>query len=81
MAATDYIILAGGQNAYFARKNKPTKNGLKLMSVDRRLITDGEILELFEFYLRKWCKEHDGQSTVVITDGLGRMVFKATLFR
>ena len=81
MAATDYIIVAGRQNAYFARKKKPTKNGPQVMSKDRRPITDGEIIELFEFYLRKWCKEHEGQSSVVITDGLGKMVFKATLYR
>lgn len=81
MAATDYIIVAGGQYAYFVRKKKPTKNGPQIMSKDHRIISDGEIIELFEFYLRKFCNEHEGQSTVVITDGLGRKVFKATLFR
>ena len=56
---------------------KPTKRGPQTMSDDRRPITDDEIIELFEFYLRKGCKEH-GEDSVVISKN-GKKIFKATL--
>ena len=49
------------------------------MSQDRRPITDGEMIGLFEFYLRKWCEDHPGEDTVVITNGDGKKIFEATL--
>ncbi len=49
------------------------------MSEDRRPITEDEMIGLFEFYLRKWCEEHDGEDTVVITNSVGKNIFKATL--
>jgi len=56
MAATDYEIVTGWMNAYLAKKKKATKKGgLQTMSQDRRVITDGEMIGLFEFYLRNWC--------------------------
>jgi len=78
MPATDYIIVTGWQNAYIARKKKPTKNGPQTMSSDRRPITESEILGLFEFYLRNWCEEH-GEDTIVISNGDGKKLFEATL--
>ena len=42
------------------------------MSEDRRPITEGEMIGLFEFYLRKWCEEHEGEDTVVITNSDGK---------
>ena len=78
MAATDYIIVTGWANAYLAKKKKPTKSGPQTMSQDRRPITEGEIIGLFEFYLRNWCDEH-GEDTVVITNSDGKKIFEATL--
>ena len=57
MAATDYVIVTGWMNAYLTKKKKPTKKGPQTMSEDRRPITDGEMIGLFEFYLRKWRSE------------------------
>lgn len=79
MAAKDYIIVSGWRNAYLTKKKKPTKKGLQVMSQDRRPITDGEMIGLFEFYLRKWCEEHPGEDTVVITNSDGKKIFEATL--
>ena len=78
MAATDYVIATGWMNAYLTRKKKPTKNGPQTMSNDRRVIEDGEIIGLFEFYLRHWCDEHK-EDTVVITNADGKKIFDATL--
>lgn len=65
MAATDYVIVTGWMNAYLTKKRKPTKKGPQTMSQVRRPITEGEILGLFEFYLRQWCE--------------GKKIFEATL--
>jgi hypothetical protein len=78
MAATDYVIATGWMNAYLTRKKKPTKKGLQIMSSDRRIIEEGEIIGLFEFYLRNWCKEH-GEDTVVIANSDGKNIFEAKL--
>lgn len=78
MAATDYIIVTGWQNAYLAKRKKPTKRGPQTMSTDRRPIEDSEMIGLFEFYLRKWCEEN-GKDTVVISDANGKKIFEATL--
>lgn len=79
MAAIDYEIVAGWMNAYLMKKKKATKKGPKVMSVDRRPITESEMIGLFEFYLRKWCEEHEGVDTVEITNGDGKKIFTATL--
>lgn len=73
MAATDYVVVEGFLNVYLAKKTKG-----HLMSKDRRVITDNEICGLFEFYLRRWCREHD-ESTVYISDGENKPLFSATL--
>ena len=78
MAATDYIIVQGWQNCYLAKKKKPTKNGPQTMSSDRRVIEDGEIIGLFEFYLRRWSETHKG-GTLVINDSFGKQLFEAKL--
>ena len=78
MAATDYVIVTGWMNAFLARKKKSTKKGPQTMSNDRRIIEDGEIIGLFEFYLRNWCQDH-GEDTVVITGADGKKIFEATL--
>lgn len=79
MAAKDYEICVGWRNAYFTKKTKVLKNGAVKMSMDRRPITAGEIVGLFEFYLRNWCEEHEGEYTVVITNDEGKEVFEAIL--
>lgn len=75
MAAKDYTIVTGWQDAYLARKK--SKKSLT-MSEDRRPITDSEIIGLFEFYLRKWCEAHENENTVIITHD-GKRIFEATL--
>lgn len=77
MTAKDYAIVTGWANAYIARKKKSAKKGMQTMSSDRRPITEDEIIGLFEFYLRNWCEEHEG-NTVVIKKG-GKIIFEATL--
>ena len=75
MAAKDYVFVTGWRDAYLAKKKKSNS---PMMSTDRRIIEDNEILGLFEFYLRKWCSEHE-KSTVVITKPDGTPLFNATL--
>ena len=79
MAAKDYVIVSGWQSCYLAHKKKATKKGPQTMSEDRRPITEGEMIGLFEFYLRKWCEEHPGEDTVVITNADGKKIFEAKL--
>ena len=55
MAAKDYVFVTGWRDAYLAKKKKSNS---PMMSIDRRIIKDNEILGLFEFYLRKYCSEH-----------------------
>lgn len=73
--ATDYIIVNGWQNAYFAKKSKRNN----LISQDRRVITDNEIIGLFEFYLRRWYENHKSDENLVITNADGKELFEARL--
>ena len=75
MAAKDYVFVTGLLNAYLAKKKKSNS---PMMSTDRRVIEDNEIIGLFEFYLRKYCSEHK-KSTVVIKKQDGTPLFDATL--
>lgn len=79
MAAKDYEIIEGWRGCYLAKKKKCTGKGPQVMSQDRRPITDNEIIGLFEFYLRKWCEEHGGDDTLVITNGNGKKIIEAKL--
>ncbi len=79
MAVTDYEFAIGWTNVYLAKEKKPTKKGLQTMSQDRRAITEEEIIGLFEFYLRKWCDEHEGEDTMFIRSNDDKLIFKATL--
>ena len=72
--ANDYVFVAGMCDVYLARK---TKGGC--MSSDRRVVTDNEIIGMFEFYLRKWSENNGGQKTVTLTSPEGKPVFEATL--
>lgn len=73
MAASDYEFVTGLVCAYMAKKIKSNK----YMSQDRRVITDNEILGLFEFYLRRHVERGCGKDIEVRRDG--KLVFKAEL--
>lgn len=78
MAAKDYTFAAGWMNIYLTKKTKPRKDGTHLMSQDRRLLTEDEILYIFENYLRHWCEEHE-TDTLSVTGKGGKVIFEATL--
>ena len=73
MAANDYEFVTGLVYAYLAKKTKSNKT----MSQDRRVVTDNEILGLFEFYLRRRF-ETDGSKKIVVKRD-GKTVFEAEL--
>lgn len=77
MAAKDYIIVSGWRNCYLARNKKPSKRGPETMSEDRRPITDSEMIGLFEFYLRRYCRDNNTDEVVITTRG--KKIFKAKL--
>lgn len=54
MAAKDYDIVCGWQNAYIAKHTKTNE-----MSDDRKLITEGEIMMLIDFALVKFLSDND----------------------
>lgn len=54
MAAKDYDIVCGWQNAYIAKHTKTNE-----MSDDRKLITEGEIMMLIDFALEKFLSDND----------------------
>lgn len=68
-------------NKQFVIKEKiPSKDGLQKMSKDRLPTkTESWVLKLFESSLRKWCEEHEGYDTVVITNSEGKNIFEARL--
>lgn len=68
-------VFIPGQNVKTMKM--PTKKGPQIMSADRRVIEDREIIGLFEFYLRNWCEEH-GEDTIVISNG-EKKIFEARL--
>ncbi len=72
--AEDYVLVAGMRDVYLARKTKGV-----CMSSDRRVVTDNEIIGMFEFYLRKWSENNDGKKTVTLTSSNGEPLFEATL--
>ena len=74
MAATDYTFeMSGLGNIYLARKIKSATR----ISSDRRLVTDNEIIAMFENYLRRRAEENNNPH-LVITQG-GKTIFEATL--
>jgi hypothetical protein len=75
MSAKDYIIVEGCLGTpYLSKKTKSNK----LMSQDRRPISDNEIIGLFENYLRRFCVENKSL-TLEITDNCGNRIFSATI--
>lgn len=77
MAAKDYTFGAGFADIYLTKKTKPRKDGLHIMSTDRRPLEEVEILYIFEHYLRNWCAEHN-TDTLSVEQG-GKVLFEATL--
>lgn len=79
MAAKDYTFGAGCfGTVYLTKKTKPRKDGLHLMSRDRRPLEEDEILYIFENFLRSWCEEHETDTLSVTGEG-GKVLFEATL--
>lgn len=50
MAAKDYTFGAGWKDIYLTKKTKPRKDGLSIMSTDRRPLEENEILYIFEHF-------------------------------
>lgn len=78
MAAKDYTFGAGWKDIYLTKKTKPRKDGLHIMSTDRRPLEENEILYIFEHYLRRFCEENDTDTLNVTGEG-GKVLFVATL--
>ena len=76
MTAKDYEFFpaAISGNIYLAKKTKKPH----VMSQDRRVVTENEIIGMFEHYLRHFCEEND-TDTLVITGEDGKVCFTATL--
>lgn len=60
MSAKDYEICPALFNAYIAKKSKRNPN---MMTNDRRVITDGEILFLIDWYIDNKVEEQTGSIT------------------
>lgn len=56
MSAKDYEICPALFNAFIAKVSKRDPN---LMTEDRRIITDKEIIGLIRWYLKRFCIEND----------------------
>lgn len=79
MAAKDYTFGAGiFGNIFLTKRTKPRKDGLTLMSLDRRPLEESEILYIFEHYLRHFCEEHQ-TDTLNVTGDDGKVLFTAIL--
>ncbi len=76
MAAKDYEFYPAALSGqiYLAKKTKTPH----LMSKDRRIVTDNEIIGLFEHYLRRVCARN-GSDTITITDENDKVLFIVTL--
>lgn len=77
MAAKDYTLAAGWKDIYLTKKTKPRKDGLHVMSTDRRPLDEQEILYVIENYLRMYCANNDTDEVTVTNDS--KPVFKMIL--
>lgn len=77
MAAKDYTLAAGWKDIYLTKKTKTRKDGLHVMSTDRRPLDEQEILYVIENYLRMYCANNDTDEVTVTNDG--KPVFKMIL--
>ena len=74
MAAKDYEICLGWQNAYIGKTSKRNKD---TMTEDRRPLSEGEILSLIHWWAKKKAEE-TGKKTQSITMGM-KVVVEVTL--
>lgn len=76
MAAKDYEFYPAAftGRVYLAKKIK-SKN---VMSQDRRVVAEEEIIGIFEYYLRGYC-EKNKTDTLQVTDENGKVLFTVTL--
>ena len=77
MAAKDYTFAAGWKDIYLTKKTKPRKDGLHVMSTDRRPIEEQEILYIVENYLRMYCERNETNEVTVSNDD--KPIFKMIL--
>ena len=75
MAAKDYSFQSGAFGTVYLAKNNKSK---RLMSSDRRAITENELLGLFEHYVLNKC-EKDKCKTFGVTNGDGEEIFEVKL--
>ena len=75
MAAKDYSFQSGAFGTVYLAKNNKSKT---LMSSDRRVITENELLGLFEHYVLNKC-EKDKCKTFGVTNGNGEEIFEVKL--
>lgn len=66
MAAKDYRICCAMFNAYIAKTSKRNPN---IMLEDRREITEGEILFLIEWWLRRKLANSNSDTQIITQDG------------
>ena len=77
--AEDYTFAAGWTGTvYLTKRTKTKRNGMSVMSVDRRPLEDNEIFYIFENYLRWFCNLHN-TDTLNVTNEDGKVIFSATL--
>lgn len=77
MAAKDYTFAAGWKDIYLTKKTKPRKDGLHIMSTDRRPLEEQEILYIVENYLRMYCERNETNEVTVTNND--KPVFKMML--
>lgn len=75
MAAKDYSFQSGAFGTVYLAKNNKSKT---LMSSDRRVITENELIGLFEHYVLNKC-EKDKCKTFGVTNGNGEEIFEVKL--
>lgn len=76
MAAKDYVFCKAALTGHiYLTKKIKSKD---VMSQDRRIVTEEEIIGIFEHYLRGYCEENK-TDTLQITDENGKVLFTATL--
>ena len=75
MAAKDYSFVSGVFGTIYLARNNKSKT---LMSSDRRVITENELLGLFEYYVLNKC-EKDKCKTFGVTNENGEEIFEVKL--
>lgn len=74
MAAKDYVFESGLNDIYLARKN----DSVHFISQDRRLVSEQEILWMFEWFLTKFCIQGKTEE-LKVTDGDKEVIFEVAV--